>query len=32
MLNYRACPDYFDKLLLTVILNSTGLPVQWLEV
>ena len=28
MLNYRGCLDYFEKLLLTMTLNSIGLPIQ----
>jgi hypothetical protein len=31
MLNFRACSDHFDKLLLMMTLSSTGLPVQWFE-
>lgn len=31
MLNFRACPDHFDKLLLMMTFSSTGFPVQQLE-
>jgi hypothetical protein len=32
MLNYRACPDHFDELLLTMTLSSIALPAQWIEI
>jgi hypothetical protein len=32
MLNYRACPDHFDELLLTMTLSSIALPAKWIEI